>query len=75
MTSCGKRAIRTALAAAALAASVPGMLPSARAGPLAGEQATREDGPADAGHVELQRQLNELRSDLLDERERRMSAS
>ncbi len=72
MTRCGQCATRTALAALALAASVPGMLPSAGAGPLAGEEATREAGPADAGHLELQRQLNELRSDLLDERERRI---
>ena len=64
------------VAAVALAASVPGILPSARAGPEAADEATRGDGrearPADAGYVELQRQLNELRSDLLDEREQRI---
>ncbi len=76
MTSRGKCAARTALAAVALAAGVPGMLPSARPGPEAADEATRGDGvaarPADPGYVELHRQLNELRSDLLDERERRI---
>ena len=60
----------------ALTASVPGILPSARAGPEAADEAirgdSREDIPADAGYVELQQQLNELRSDLLDEREQRV---
>ena len=76
MTSCGKCAARTALAAVALAVGVPGILPSARPGPEAADEATRGDGrearPADPGHVELQRQLNELRSDLLDDREQRI---
>ena len=76
MTSCSKRATRTVLTAVALAASVSGILPSARAGPKAADEVTRGDGreerPADAGYVELQRQLNELRRDLLDERERRI---
>ena len=76
MTSYGKRATRTALAAVALVASVPGILPSARAGPELTEEPTpgigRGTRPADAGYVELQRQLIELRSDLLDEREQRI---
>ena len=76
MTGCGKRAIRAALAAVALASSVPGFLTSARAGPEPAEEATpggsREARPADAGYVELQRQINDLRSDLLDEREQRI---
>ena len=76
MTSCCKCATRTALVVVALAASVPGIIPSARAGPYAADKATRVDGreahPADAGYVELQLQLNELRSDLLDEREQRI---
>ena len=76
MTSSCKCATRTALAAVALAAGVPGILPSALAGPEAEGEATHRDGreirPADAGYVELQRQLNELRSDLLDEREQRL---
>ena len=76
MTSRGKRAARTALAVVALAAGVPGMLPSARPGPEAAYEATRGDGgearPADPGYVELQRQLKELRSDLLDEREQQI---
>ncbi len=76
MTSRGKCAARTALAAVALAAGVPGMLPSAPPGPEAADEATRGDGgearAADPGYVELQRQFNELRSDLLDEREQRI---
>ena len=75
MTSRGKCATRIALAAVALAAGVSGFFTSARAGPEVTEEATpgvgREARPADAGYVELQRQLNELRSDLLDEREQR----
>ena len=75
MTSRGKCAARAVLAAA-LAAGVPGMLPSARPEPVPADEATRGDGrearPADPGYVELQRQLNELRSDLLDEREQRI---
>ena len=76
MTERGKLATRTAPAAMALAASVPGFLTSALAGSEAAEETTRGDGrevsPADAGYVELQRQLNELRSELLDEREQRL---
>ena len=76
MTSCGKRATQTALAAVALAASVLGFLTSARAGPEVTEEATpgvaREARPADLGYVELQRQLDEIRSELLDEREQRI---
>ena len=76
ITSCGKRATQTALAAVALVASVLGFLTSARAGPEVTEEATpgvgREARPANAGYVELQRQLNELRSELLDEREQRI---
>ena len=76
MTSCGKRATRTALAAVALAASVSGFLTSARAGPEAAAEATpgvdEEGSPTDAGYVELQQQLNELRSDFLEEREERI---
>ena len=75
MTSCGNLATRTTLAAA-LAASVVAILPSARAGADAAKEATpgvgQEARSADAGYVELQRQLNELRSDLLDEREQRI---
>ena len=76
MTSRGKRAIRTTVAVVALSASVPAFLTRARAGPQAAQEATPGDGrearPADAGYVELQRQINELRSDLLDEREQRI---
>jgi len=76
MTTSGRRATRAALAAVVLAASVPGFLAIARAGPEATEEATPGDGresrAAAAGYVELQRQINELRSDLLDERERRI---
>ena len=53
MTGCCKRATRTAVAAVALAASVAGILPVARAGPQAADEVTRGDGreerPADAG--------------------------
>lgn len=66
MTSCGKSATRPALAAVALGATVPGILTSARAGPEAAGEASpgngREARPADAAHVGLQRQINELRS-------------
>ena len=75
MTSRGKCAARAVLAAA-LAAGVPGMLPSVRPEPVPADEATRGDGrearPADPGYVELRRQLNELRSDLLDERDQRI---
>ena len=76
MTRWHNLATRTALAVVALVASFPGILPSARAGPEVADETTRGNGreerPADAGYVELQRQLNEFRSDLLDERERRI---
>lgn len=76
MTSRRNRATRTAFAAVALAASVSAFLTSAKAAPQAAEEATPRDGqqarPADAGYIELQRQVNELRSDLLDEREQRI---
>ena len=76
MTSRGNRAPGTALVAVALAASAPALLTSAKAAPQVAEEATPGDGwearPADAGYVELQRQINELRSDLLDEREQRI---
>lgn len=70
------RAIRTVMAAMALAASVPAFLPTVRAGQEGAGEATRETGtgagPANADYVELQQQINELRSDLLDEREWRI---
>ena len=76
MTTCCKRATRTALAAVALAVSLPGFLTSAWAAPEAAGDAppgdSREDRPPDIGYVDLQRQINELRSDLLDEREQRI---
>ena len=63
------------MAAVALAASVLAFLPSARAGPDEEGEATGgtslDASPADADYLDLQRQVNELRSDLLDERERR----
>ena len=71
MTGRGNRVARTALAA-----SVPGILPSTRAAPAVADEASQGDGrearPADAGYVELQRQFNELHSNLLDECERRL---
>ena len=64
-------ALRTAVAAAVLAAGTAAWAESGQAG-----AAPRGDGrpadPGDAAVVELQRQVNELRSDLLDERERRI---
>ena len=64
-------ALRTAAVAAVLAAGT-----SARAEPGEAGAVDRRDGPgADRGYaavVDLQRQVNELRSDLLDERERRI---
>ena len=64
-------ALRTAVIAAVLAAGT-----GARAEPAEAGAAPRTDGrragPGDAAIVELQRQVNELRSDLLDERERRI---
>ena len=65
------RALRTAVAVAILAAGMPARADPAEAGapsPGAGQAATTES----AVEVDLQRQLNALRSDLLDERERRM---
>ena len=58
-------ALRTAVVAAVLAVGT-----GARAEPAEAGAAPR--GPGDAAVVELQRQVNELRSDLLDERERRI---
>lgn len=76
MTSRGKHSSRIALAALALTTSVPGLLTSAQAQPETAEAATplggREARPVDADYVELQRRINELHSDLLDERERRI---
>ena len=65
-------ALRTAVVAAILAAGT-----AARAEPTEAGTAPRgDDRPADPGNaavVELQRQVNELRSDLLGERERRIN--
>ena len=76
MTSCGNRATWTASAAVALATSVSGILPSAQAGPDEPEQASpgygRQARPADADFVDLQQQLDELRSSLPHEREQRI---
>lgn len=76
MTSRGNCATRTELAAVALAASVPAFLTSAGEAAHVAEEAPPGDRrvarPADAGYVELQRQINDLRSDLLDEREERI---
>ena len=64
-------ALRTAVVAAVLAVGT-----GARAEPAEAGAAPRGDGrpagPGDAAVLELQRQVNELRSDLLDERERRI---
>ena len=74
MTGCRKFAPVFALALAALAASVASPLPQARAASDEASEAGRGSGqgaiPADAGYVELQRQVNQLRSELLDQRER-----
>ena len=76
MTRCRKLAALSAIVAAILAAGVTDALPHAWAASdgtgEAGRGTSREAGPEEAGHVELQRQVNELRSDLLDERERRI---
>ena len=76
MTRWSNRTTRTALAALALAASVPGFLAISRAGAEPSEEPTPREGrearPADSGYVELQRQINDLRRELLDERERRI---
>ena len=64
-------ALRTAVVAAVLAVGT-----GARAEPAEAGAAPRGDdrpaGPGNAAVVDLQRQVNELRSDLLDERERRI---
>ena len=74
MTGCRKFAPVSALVLAALAASVTRPLPQARAASDEASEAGRGSGqgaiPADAGYVELQRQVNELRGELLDQRER-----
>ena len=74
MTGCRKLAPVSALALAALAASATNPLPQARAASDEASEAGRGTGPAAgpaaAGYVELQRQVNELRSELLDQRER-----
>ena len=67
-----KRAARTALAAMTLLTSVAPILQSARARSDAPGEATGRANP-EASHVELQRQVNELRSELLAERERRIA--
>ena len=76
MTGSRKLATLCAMALAALASSVTDSLPRARAASEGAGEASRGTRPeaavADPGHVELQRQVNELRSDLLDERERRI---
>lgn len=73
---CCRRTARTVIAVVALAASVPAFLPSAMAGPDEEGKATRrtalDASPADADYLDLQRQVNDLRSDFLDERERRI---
>ena len=66
-----KRATRTALSAVALATSVAPFLPSALAGSDNPREAAGGAGP-ETNDVEVQRQVNELRGDLLDERERRI---
>ena len=60
------------MVAMALAAIVPAVLPTATAGQEGAGEAAREAGPANADYVELQRQINELRRELLDEREWRI---
>ena len=71
-TSCrSKRAAGTALAAVAIAISVAHFLPRARAGTDALGEATGTADP-EVSYIELQRQVNELRNDLLDERKRRI---
>ena len=76
MTRSRKLAALSAIAAAILAAGVTDALPHAWAASdgtgEAGRGTSREAGPEEAGQVELQRQVNELRSELLDERERRI---
>ena len=64
-------AFRTAAFAAVLAAGTGARLESAEAGATARGDG-RPAGPGNAAVVDLQRQVNELRSDLLDERQRRI---
>ena len=66
-----KGATRTALAAVAIAIGVAPFLASARAGSDAPGEET-DTAECEASYIELQRQVNELRSHLLDERERRI---
>ena len=76
MNCCCRRTAGTVVAVFALAASVTAFLPSAIAGPDEESDATRWTGldasSADTDYLDLQRQVNELRSDFLDERERRI---
>ena len=74
MTRWRKLATVSVLAAAALASVAADPLPSARAGSEEAGGTVREAVPADARHVDLQRQVNDLRSDLLDEREKRIES-
>ena len=64
------------MAAVDLAASISALRPLARAGPEAESETARaavgEAGPANADYVELHRQVSELRSGRLDEREWRI---
>ena len=64
-------ALRTAVATAVLAAGTAAWAESGQAGG-APRGDDRQAGPGNATVVDLQRQVNELRSDLLDERERRI---
>ena len=64
-------ALRMAVVAAVLAAGTGARAESGEAG-AASRGDGRPAGPGDAAVVDLQRQVNELRSDLLDERERRI---
>ena len=72
MTRSRRLAALSALAAAALAGVAADFLPHARAATEEAGGVGREAVPADPGHVDLQRQVNGLRSELLDERERRI---
>ena len=64
-------ALRTTVVAAVLATGTGALAESGEAGAAPGGDG-RPAGPGDAAVVDLQRQVNELRSDLLDERERRI---
>ena len=68
---CWRPALRTAAFAAVLAAGTGVRAEPAQAGAAARGDG-RPAGPGSAAVVDLQRQVNELRSDLLDERERRI---